>query len=97
PARTQRLLIQQHLSNLENANDVSHAMTISLPTASLKKLLPSLDEKTRTIDLSDVLQLISQNSRGTEFYANGKATLNRLAVQANVQEIISSIKQGEKK
>jgi hypothetical protein len=43
------------------------------------------------------MSLIQQNIRGTEFYASGNPTLNRLAIQSQVQQIIDNIKQDGKK
>jgi len=82
---------------MNNTGAPTRAMTIALPDATLKQLLPSLNTKAGTIDLADVLSLIQKNMGGTEFYANGNPTLNRIAVQAKVQQIINSVKQGAKK
>ena len=71
-------------------------MTIALPEATIKQLLPSYDAKAGTIDLGEVMRLIQQNMRGTEFYAKGNPTLNRLAIQSQVQQIIDTVKQGAK-
>jgi hypothetical protein len=97
PAEAQRRKISQHLDTLKNAVAPTRAMTIALPDATLKELLPSLDTKAGTIDLADVMSLIQKNMGGTEFYANGNPTLNRIAVQAQVQQIIDNIKQDGKK
>ena len=99
PAEAQRLMISQYLDALNNA-DVStpvRAMTIALPAASIKQLLPSFDVETRTIDLGEVMNLIQQNMRGTQFYANGNPTLNRLAIQSQVQQIIANVKRDAQK
>lgn len=97
PAEAQRQIISQHLENLTSADLPARGITIALPEDTIKKLLPSFDAKTRTIDLSEVIDLIQQNLRGTEFYANGNPTLNRLAIHSQVQQIIDGIKKGGQK
>jgi hypothetical protein len=96
PADAQRRKISQHLDNLSNADAPTRAMTIALPDATLKQLLPSLNTKAGTIDLGEVLSLMQKNMSGTEFLSNGNPTLNRLTVQSQVQEIIDNVKQGGK-
>jgi hypothetical protein len=90
-------MISQHIDNLNNADAPARALTIALPDAAIKQLLPSLNAKQGTIDLVEVMSLIQQNMRGTEFYASGNPTLNRLAIQGQVQQIIDSVKQEAKK
>jgi hypothetical protein len=97
PAEVQRKVITQHLNNLSEADTANRAMTLALPEASIRKLLPSFDAQAGTIELSDVITLIAKNMRGTEFYTNGNPTLNRLALQSQVRQIIASIRQGGKK
>jgi len=97
PAEAQRRMISQHIDNLNNADAPARAITIALPDAVIKQLLPSLNTKRGTIDLGEVINLIQNNMRGTEFYANGNPTLNRLAIQGQVQKIIDSVKQEAKK
>lgn len=97
PAEAQRQIISQHLENLTSADLPARGITIALPEDTIKKLLPSFNAETRTIDLGEVIDLIQQNLRGTEFYANGNPTLNRLGIQSQVQQIIDDIKQGAKK
>lgn len=97
PAEVQRQTISQHLENLSSADLPARGITIALPEAVIKKLLPSFNAKARTIDLGEVIGLIQQNMRGTEFHCNGDPTLNRLAIQSQVQQIIESIKKGAQK
>jgi len=97
PAETQRRKISQHLDNLNTADAPTRAMTLALPDATIKKLLPSFNAKAGTIDLGELMSLIQQNMKGTEFYAKGNPTLNRLAIQSHVQRIIDSVKQEVKK
>ena len=97
PADAQRRMISQHLDNLNNADTPNRGITIALPDATIKQLLPSFNAKDGTIDLGEVMTLIQKNMRGTEFYASGNPTLNRLAIQGQVQQIIDSVKQEAKK
>jgi hypothetical protein len=91
---TQRRVISHNLTRLQGASGTPRAMTIALPAAALSKLLPSYDANTGKVDLADVLKLLEQNMTGTEFVANGNPTLNRLAIQSQVQQIIDEVKRG---
>ncbi len=88
----QRRMISRHIENQNNADSAIHGLTIALPDAMLKKLLPSFNAKARTIDLGEVISLIEQNMQGTEFYCSGNPTLNRMAIQSEVQRIIDNVK-----
>ena len=88
----QRRVISHNLARLQDASDTPRAMTFALPAAALSQLLPSYDANTGKVDLDDVLKLVEQNMRGAEFVANGNPTLNRLAIQSQVQQIIDDIK-----
>ena len=95
-AEVQQRIISRQIDRLKTAN-TPHTMTIAFPDATVKQLLPSLDAKAGTIDLDEVLKLLQQNMRGTEFYSYGNPTLSRLAIQSRVQQIIDSIKQDAQK
>ena len=73
-------------------------LTVALTAASLRKLLPSLDTTTGTVQLSELLGALKQNLRGTEFYASGNPTLNRVVrnsgLLSQVQAFIGSVKAG---
>jgi len=97
PTTVHRKIIMQHMQKLSETDTSNGAMTFALPQATIKKLLPSYNPDAATIDLSDVMNLIAKNMRGTEFYSNGNPTLNRLALQSQVQQIISTVTQGVKK
>jgi hypothetical protein len=97
PAAAQQRVISQHIDNLNGMGGSTRAMTIALPDATIKQFFPSFNAKAGTIDLGEVMSFIQQNMRGTEFYANGNPTLNRLAIQSQVQKIIDSVKQGAKR
>jgi hypothetical protein len=94
---TQRRVISHNLARLQGASDTPRAMTIALPAAALSRLLPSYDANTGTVDLDDVLKLVEQNMSGTEFVAHGNPTLNRLAIQSQVQQMIDEVKGGTAK
>jgi hypothetical protein len=96
PAAAQRKLIEHQLQKLRKADTPNRGMMLVLPRATIKKLLPSFNAKTATANLSDVIKLITKNMRGTEFYAHGNPTLNRLALQSRVQEIMAAVKQPSK-
>ena len=91
----QRQMITQQIERVNNAETPNRGMKLALPKETLRKLLPSFDAEAATIELDDVLKLIEQKMNGTEFYANGNPTLNRLALQSRVQEIMASVKQAK--
>ncbi|MGZ2744461.1 hypothetical protein [Burkholderia stagnalis] len=97
PTTIQRTLISRHIDILKNADTPTRTMSLAFPDSLLKQLLPSFNASTGTVDLGEVMSLIQKNMRGTEFYANGDPTLNRLAIQARLQEIIDGVAQGTKK
>jgi len=74
------------------SSPTNRAMTIALPEADMKKLLPSFDSAAGTVQLADVLQLVEPRIRGREFFATGNPTLNRLSVEASAQQIFNAFK-----
>lgn len=84
----------QQLNRLSAMDAPDGGMTLALPESEVERLLPSLNAKAATIELSDVLNIIAQHMRGIEFYANGNPVLNRLALRSRARELISAIKQG---
>jgi hypothetical protein len=72
-------------------------MTLDIPLDQIKSALPSYDDQARTVELSDVLALVSRKLSGAEFYSVGNPTLNRLALQSRVDQIMQSVKQGANK
>jgi hypothetical protein len=89
----QRRIMSQQLNRLRATDTSDGGMTLALPESEVEKLLPSLNTKASTIELSDVLNFIAQHMRGTEFYANGNPVLNRLALRSRAQELIAAMKQ----
>lgn len=90
----QRQIMTQQLNQLSAMDAPDGGMTLALPESEVKKLLPSLNADAATIELSDVLKIIAQHMRGTEFYANGNPVLNRLALRSRARELITAINQG---
>jgi hypothetical protein len=72
-------------------------LSVALPAAQLKALLPSYDASKGTVSLDDVMSALQQGMGGHEFFANGNPTLNRLAIQSQVQDIIASALKGGSK
>ena len=93
-AAVQQQVIQQHVEKLNQQDVPTRSLTVALPPSAIKKLFPSLNQHGGTIDLGEVLTVVEQNTRGTEFYAHGNPTLNRLSIEARVQQMINSVKQG---
>ena len=93
----QRKKIEQHLHKLSKADNSNRGMKLSLPKETIKKFLPSYSEKAGTIDLNEVMKVITRNMNGTEFFTKGDPTLNRLALQAQAQRILRLMSSGEKK
>jgi hypothetical protein len=90
----QRRIMTQQLNRLSAMDAPDGGITLALPESEVEKLLPSLNAKAATIELSDVLKIIAQHMRGTEFYANGNPVLNRLALRSRARELITAINQG---
>ena len=69
-------------------------LSVALPKAQLAALLPSYDAGAGTVSLDDVMHALEKNMRGHEFFSTGNPTLNRLAIQTQVQDIIASVLKG---
>jgi hypothetical protein len=87
----QKRVMKEQLNRLKAMDAPDVGMTLALPESEVAKLLPSLNTKAATIELSDVVNVIAQHMRGTEFYANGNPVLNRLALQSRARELIAVI------
>jgi hypothetical protein len=96
-AQTQQALIAQAIKDSDNLDASDSGLTVALPPDTLKQLLPGLNAQGGKAELADVLRLFEQRMSGTEFYANGNPTLNRLAVQSQVQQIMDSVTGGATK
>src|SRR5262245_2096000 len=61
-----RKIMTQQISTLRKANTLNQGLTLTLPKATIKKLLPSYKEKAGKIDLSELLGLLRRKMKGTE-------------------------------
>jgi hypothetical protein len=94
PKAAQAQVITTHLTQAVAPN---RALTMAMPPALLKKLLPSYNPQTGTVSVDDVVNALEQKMRGTEFYSNGDPTLNRLDIESQVQDIIQNVIDGAKR
>lgn len=94
----QREVVGAHVETLAKSPPETPGMSLALPRELIAKLLPSLNEKAGTVATPELLSALRQAMQGTEFYASGNATLNRVVqdarVLAKVQALIASIKGG---
>jgi hypothetical protein len=86
--KLQRKKIEQQLTELDGADSPNRGLRLALPTDAVKDLLPSYREKGGTLELSELMDLVSRHMRGTEFFNRGNPTLNRLTLHARVSDII---------
>ena len=96
PSTVQKAVIVKHFDKLKGQKETNRAMTVALPKGRIGKLLPSYNPKAGTIDLDELMDLIKKRMRGTDFYATGHPTLNRLMIQNKVRQIVDGIKGGGK-
>jgi len=88
----QKQIITEELNRLRSVDVPDGGITLALSESAVRKLLPSLNAKASTVELSDVLKVIDQHMRGTEFYANGNPVLNRISLRSRVRELIAAMK-----
>ncbi len=103
----QRKRIAEHLRDLKSktgehsrnksAKTTIKGITLALPKSRIAKLLPSYDEKSGEIDLDDLMSVIGKHTRGSEFFAKGDPTLNRLRLHDRVNRILGTDKRGKSK
>jgi hypothetical protein len=89
----QRRIMTEQLNRLSAMDAPDGGMSLALPESEVGKLLPSLNTKAASIELSDVLKVIAQHMRGTEFYTNGNPVLSRLALRSRARDLITAINQ----
>jgi len=89
----QRQMMTEQLDRLSAVRTPGGGITLALPESEVATLLPTLDATNGTVELTDVLNIIAQNMRGTEFYATGDPVLNRLALQQRATELIAALKE----
>jgi len=89
----QRRTITAHLKKQSAASKKDgapqRAMTLALPLALRKELLPS--HSRNRVNLDEVVNVLTQYMRGRELVTSGDPTLNRLAVQSKISKIFTSI------
>lgn len=94
----QRKSIAWRVTALAAAPPANPGMSVALPEALLTALLPSFDAAAGTVNLTELLGVLRQRMRGTEFYANGNPTLTRVVqdsqLLSQVQGFIEAIKTG---
>lgn len=88
----QKQLVAKQLRQLKDVKTSNRGMTVSIPEASLRALLPTFDEKKGTIDLDELMAVVTSQMRGTQFFQGGNPTLTRLALRARAQEIVAAYK-----
>jgi hypothetical protein len=88
----QRQMMTRQLDRLSAVRTPGGGITLALPESEVATLLPTLNATNGTVELIDVLNIIEQNMRGTEFYATGDPVLNRLALQRRATELIAALK-----
>jgi len=97
-AAVQRKSVTTHTAALAANPPRTLGMSVALTPTSVAQLLPSLNAKTGTVGLAELLAALQQNLRGKQFYATGNPTLN-LVVQnftllSQVQAYLSALKAG---
>jgi hypothetical protein len=88
----QRKIIEHHFQRLSKMDAPNRGIKIAVPKDSIKKLLPSHNDKLGTIELSDLMKLLAKHARGTEFLCKGHPMLNRFALQARAKQIVRAAK-----
>jgi len=96
-ATVQRKAMAQHLARLA-AQPQSAGLTVALPVAVMRQLLPSFNVDAGTVNLTELLGVLRQRMQGTDFYASGDPTLTRVVrdstLLSQVQAYIKAIKTG---
>lgn len=91
----QRQMLTRQVHAMKDEFSVNRGMILALPDSMLKQLLPAGMKKGK-VELTDLLDVMKQRMTGTELYARGNPTLNRLSTESNLQsqvkDIIRSIK-----
>jgi hypothetical protein len=95
----QRKAIVRRLVSMANSSPIAApGLTVALPDKLMQSLLPSLDAAAGVVKVSELLGALRQQMRGTDFYAVGNPTLNRVvqdsALLSQVQAFINAIKAG---
>jgi hypothetical protein len=96
PQETHRALIAAKLARITDGSTspAVRQLNLALPAATLKKLMPSYVARRGKASVSDVLSILTTYARGTTFVLRGNATLRRLALQSQVDQIMKDIQGG---
>jgi hypothetical protein len=93
----QRKAIARQLTTVAGMAPTNPGLTLALPSAVMKSLLPSFDGK--TVDVTELLNVLKQRLPGTELYTSGEPTVTRIVQEAQqlaqVQAFINAIKAGD--
>jgi hypothetical protein len=94
----QRKAMAQQVDSLAARPLANPGITVALPDAVIAELLPSFNAAAGTVDLTELLGVLRIRMQGTDFYASGNPTLNRVvqdsALLSQVQAYINAIKAG---
>jgi hypothetical protein len=97
-AAVQRKSIVANIATLAAKGPNGPGLGLALPSKQMTLLLPTLDAKAGTVDTTQLLGVLRQRMPGTELYASGNPTLNRVVQHAprvsHVQARIAANKQG---
>ena len=97
-AAVQRKSVTTQIAALAANPPRTLGMSVALTPTSVAQLLPSLNAKTGTVGLAELLAALQQNLRGKQFYATGNPTLNRVVqnftLLSQVQAYMSALKAG---
>jgi hypothetical protein len=97
-AAVQRKAIVANVATLVGKGPNDPGLGLALPSAQLASLLPSLDAAAGTVDTTELVGVLRQRMPGTELYASGNPTLNRVVqdsqLLSQVQARIAAIKKG---
>lgn len=97
-AAVQRAAVTKQVATLAANPPPTLGISVALTPASLAQFLPSLNAKTGTVGLAELLSALQQNLRGKQFYATGNPTLNLVAqgsmLLSQVQAYINALKAG---
>lgn len=94
----QRKAMTQQVDSLAARHPANPGITVALPADVIATLLPSFNAAAGTVDLTELLGVLRKRMQGTDFYASGNPTLNRVvqdsALLSQVQAYIDAIKAG---
>jgi hypothetical protein len=82
----QRKKIERQLRKRGKVDSPNRGFKLALPTDAVDELLPGY--RAGTVELSDLMDLVSRHMRGTEFFNRGNPTLTRMTLQARVSEAL---------